>query len=56
MSLYCWRGQRSARARYFALLLGDLLLSLLMHVREAPTEHEIQTRARATTETLMARR
>jgi len=32
------------------------LLSLLMRVREAPTEREIQTRARATTETLMARR
>src|SRR5271165_6100626 len=43
-------------ARYFALLWGDLLLSLLMRVREAPTEREIQTRARATTETLMARR
>jgi hypothetical protein len=27
-----------------------------MRVREAPTEREIQTRARATTETLMARR
>ena len=43
-------------ARYFALLWGDLLLSLLMRVREAPTEQEIQTRARATTETLMAGR
>src|ERR1700757_116883 len=43
-------------ARYFALLWGDLLLSLLMRVREAPTEREIQTRARATTETLMAER
>ena len=43
-------------ARYFALLWGDLLLSLLMRVREAPTEREIRTRARATTETLMARR
>ena len=43
-------------ARYFALLWGDLLLSLLMRVREAPTEREIQTRARATTETLMAGR
>jgi AcrR family transcriptional regulator len=43
-------------ARYFALLWGDLLLSLLMRVREAPTEHEIQIRARATMETLMARR
>jgi AcrR family transcriptional regulator len=43
-------------ARYFALLWGDLLLSLLMRVREAPTEREIQTRARAATETLVARR
>jgi AcrR family transcriptional regulator len=41
-------------ARYFALLWGDLLL--LMRVREAPTEREIQTRARAATETLVARR
>ena len=40
-------------ARYFALLWGDLLLSLLMRVREAPTEREIQTRARAATETLL---
>src|SRR6516165_7111646 len=31
--------------RYFALLWGDLLLSLLMRVRKAPTEREIQTRA-----------
>ena len=43
-------------ALYFDLLWGDLLLSLLMRVREAPTEHEIRTRARAATETLMARR
>ena len=42
-------------ARYFALLCGDLLLSLLMRVREAPTEREIQTRARAATETLFCR-
>ena len=42
-------------ARYFALLWGDLLLSLLMRVREAPTEREIQTRARAATETLFCR-
>jgi len=41
-------------ARYFAVLWGDLLLSLLMRVREAPTEREIQTHARAATETLMA--
>ena len=42
-------------ARYFALLWGDLLLSLLMRVRKAPTEREIQTRARAATETLFCR-
>ena len=41
-------------ARYFALLWGDLLLSLLMRVREAPTEREMQTHVRAATETLMA--
>ena len=41
-------------ARYFALLWGDLLLSLLMRVRKAPTEREIQTRARAATETLFS--
>jgi AcrR family transcriptional regulator len=43
-------------ARYFAALWGDLLLSLLMRVREAPTEREIATRARAASETLMAGR
>jgi hypothetical protein len=43
-------------ARYFAALWGDLLVSLLMRVREAPTEREIATRARAAAETLMARR
>jgi AcrR family transcriptional regulator len=42
-------------ARYFALLWGDLLLSLLMRVRKAPTQREIQTRARAATETLFCR-
>jgi len=42
-------------ARYFTMLWGDLLLSLLMRVREAPTEREIQTRARAATETLFCR-
>jgi len=31
------------------------LLSLLMRVRKAPTEREIQTRARAATETLFCR-
>jgi AcrR family transcriptional regulator len=39
-------------ARYFTVLWGDLLLGLLMRVRKAPTEREIQTRARAATETL----
>jgi hypothetical protein len=33
-----------------------MLLELLMRVREAPTEREIATRARAAAETLMARR
>lgn len=41
-------------ALYLTLLWGDLLLSLLMRVREAPTEREILTRAREATETLMA--
>jgi AcrR family transcriptional regulator len=40
--------------RYLALLWGDLLIRLLMRVREAPTEREIEVRARAATETLMA--
>jgi AcrR family transcriptional regulator len=40
--------------RYQALLWGDLLIRLLMRVREAPTEREIEARARAATETLMA--
>jgi hypothetical protein len=40
--------------RYRALLWGDLLIRLLMRVREAPTEREIEARARAATETLMA--
>lgn len=41
-------------ARYIAVLWGDLLIRLLMRVREAPTEPEIEVRARAATETLMA--
>jgi len=40
--------------RYLAVLWGDLLIGLLMRVREAPTEREIEIRARAATETLMA--
>ena len=40
--------------RYLAVLWGDLLIRLLMRLREAPTEREIEVRARAATETLMA--
>jgi AcrR family transcriptional regulator len=40
--------------RYGAMLLGDLVIRLLMRVREAPTQREIETRAQAATETLMA--
>ena len=42
--------------RYLAVLWGDLLIWLLMRVREAPTEREIEVRACAATETLMALR
>jgi AcrR family transcriptional regulator len=41
-------------ARYLAVLWGDLMIRLLMRVREAPDEREIKVRARAATETLMA--
>jgi AcrR family transcriptional regulator len=41
-------------ARYLAVLWGDLLIRLLMRVREAPIEREIEARARAATEALMA--
>jgi AcrR family transcriptional regulator len=41
-------------ARYLAVLGGDLMIRLLMRVREAPNEREIEVRARAATETLMA--
>jgi AcrR family transcriptional regulator len=41
-------------ARYLAMLWGDLLIRLLMRVREAPTKREIDARARAATETLLA--
>ncbi len=41
-------------ARYLAVLWGDLMIQLLMRVREAPNEREIEVRARAATETLMA--
>ena len=40
--------------RYLAVLWGDLMIQLLMRVREAPNEREIEVRARAATETLMA--
>lgn len=39
--------------RYLAVLWGDLLIRLLMRVREAPTEEEIEVRARTATEALM---
>jgi AcrR family transcriptional regulator len=39
--------------RYLAVLGGDLLIRLLMRVHEAPTEREIEVRARAATETFM---
>ena len=41
-------------ARFFSALAGDLLIRLLMRVREAPSEREISARARAATENLMA--
>ena len=43
-------------ARFFSSLAGDLLIRLLMRVREAPTEREIGVRARAAAEMLMADR
>ena len=42
--------------RYIAVLWGDLLIRLLMRLREAPTTREIGVRARTATETLMALR
>ena len=45
---------RALAARYLAVLWGDLMIGLLMRVREAPNEREIEVRARAATETLMA--
>jgi AcrR family transcriptional regulator len=41
-------------ARYISVLWGDLMIRLLMRVREAPAEREIKVRARAAAETLMA--
>jgi len=43
-------------ARYLTILWGDLLIRLLMRVRQAPTKREIETRAHGATETLMALR
>jgi AefR-like transcriptional repressor, C-terminal domain len=43
-------------ARFFSVLAGDLLIRLLMRVREAPTEREMVARARAAAETVMANR
>jgi AcrR family transcriptional regulator len=40
--------------RFIAVLWGDLMVRLLMRVREAPTEREIVARARAATEAVMA--
>jgi AcrR family transcriptional regulator len=40
-------------ARYIAVLWEDLLIRLLMRLREAPTAREIEVRARTATETLM---
>jgi AcrR family transcriptional regulator len=39
--------------RYLTILWGDLLIRLLMRVRETPTLREIEARARAATETVM---
>ena len=41
-------------SRYFSVLSGDLLIRLLMRVREAPSRREIEARARVATETLLA--
>jgi len=43
-------------SHYIAVLGADLLIRLLMRVREAPTEREIEARARAATETLISPR
>ena len=44
---------RALAACYIAVLWGDLLIRLLMRVRQAPTKREIEIRARAAMETLM---
>jgi AcrR family transcriptional regulator len=43
-------------SHYIAVLGADLLIRLLMRVREAPTEREIEARARAATEILISPR
>lgn len=43
-------------ARFFSVLAGDLMIRLLMRVREAPTDREISARASAAAETVMAER
>ena len=43
-------------SHYIAVLGADLLIRLLMRVREAPTEREIEARARAATEILISTR
>jgi AcrR family transcriptional regulator len=43
-------------SHYIAVLGADLLIRLLMRVREAPTEREIVARARAATEILISTR
>jgi len=43
-------------AGYISELWGDLLIRLLMRIRQTPTKREIEVRARAATETLMALR
>jgi hypothetical protein len=40
-------------ARYIAVLCEDLLIRLLMRLREAPTARDIEVRARTATETLL---
>jgi len=40
-------------ARYFTVLWGDLLIRLLMRLRDAPTADEMEARARAATEAIM---
>jgi AcrR family transcriptional regulator len=50
-------GEPAALAdRYLTVLWGDLLIRLLMRVREAPKEREIEARAGAATESLIAPR